>query len=177
MAIIKYALRKFRVMASINNFSRDFQTVTKSELLGELQVLNPFSISQLKNVVSFGSPQMLPLKPVSSLNSLTGWNPSHSHVSSAHPCNGFTWMTFTFVSLCLLLSSICSVSSLVIIKMTEEELKVTFFFGLSPAFWDITIGRIGLSLPVAGVSFIVLWNLIRRKHRSCKRQCRNCKRE
>lgn len=70
MAIIKYALRKFRVMASINNFSRDFQTVTKSELLGELQVLNPFSISQLKNVVSFGSPQMLPLKPVSSLNSL-----------------------------------------------------------------------------------------------------------
>lgn len=70
MAIIKYALRKFRVMTSINNFSRDFHTVTKSELLGELQMLNPFSISQLKNMVSFGSPQTLPLKPVSSLNSL-----------------------------------------------------------------------------------------------------------
>lgn len=107
----------------------------------------------------------------------TGWSPSHSHVSLAHPYSGFTWMTFTFVSLCLLLSSICWVSSLVIIKMIEEELKVTFFFGLSPAFWDITIGRIGLLFPVAGVSFTLLWNLIRRKHRSCKRHWRNCKRE
>lgn len=70
MAIIKYALRKFRVMTSINNFSRDFCRVTKSELLGELQMLNPFSISQRNNVVSFGSPQTLLLKPVSSLNSL-----------------------------------------------------------------------------------------------------------
>lgn len=70
MAMIKYALRKFRVMTSINNFSRDFCTVTKSELLGELLRLNPFSISQLKNVVSFGSPQTLPLKPVSSLSNL-----------------------------------------------------------------------------------------------------------
>lgn len=70
MAIIKYALRKFKVMTYINNFSRDFRTVTKSELLGDLEMMNPFSISQLKNVVSFGSPQTLPLKPVSSLNSL-----------------------------------------------------------------------------------------------------------
>lgn len=91
--------------------------------------------------------------------------------------SGFTWMTFTFVPLCLLLSSICGVSSLVIIKMIEEELNVTFFFGLSPPFWDITIGRIGLSFPSPGVSFAVLWNLIKRKHRSCKRHCRNCKRK
>lgn len=70
MAIIKYALRKFRVMTSINNCSRDFCAVTRSELLGELQMLNVFSISQLKNLVCFGSPQILPLKPVSSLNSL-----------------------------------------------------------------------------------------------------------
>lgn len=69
MAIIKYALRKFRVKTSINSFSRDFHTVTKSELLGELQMLNPFSISQLTNVVSFGSSQTLPLKPISSQQS------------------------------------------------------------------------------------------------------------
>lgn len=86
-------------------------------------------------------------------------------------------MTFTFVPFCLLLSSICWVSSLVIIKMIEEELNVTFFFGLSPPFWDITIGRIGLSFSSPGVSFAVLWNLIKRKHRSCKRHCRNCKRK
>lgn len=104
-----------------------------------------------------------------------GWSSSYSHFSLAHHYSGFTWITFTFVLLCVSLSSICWVSSLAIIKMTEE-LKVTFFFGLSPAFWDVTIGRLGLSLPVAGVSFMVLWYLIRRKQRSCKRHCRNCQR-
>lgn len=49
---------------------RDFSTVTKTELPAELQMQNPFSISQLKNVVSFGSPRTVPLKPVSNLNNL-----------------------------------------------------------------------------------------------------------
>lgn len=175
MAVIKYALRKFSVMTSTTILTEISILWPKVNYLESFRCWIPsvfhsltMCIWQLTDSATETSLQ---------LQQSSGWNPSPSHVSSTHPCNGFTWMTFTFVSLYLLLSSTCSVSSLVIIKMTEEELKVTFFFGLSPAFWDITIGRMGLSLPVAGGSFIVLWNLIRRKHRSCKRQRRNCKRE
>jgi len=46
------------------------QYCDKTELPAELQMQNPFSISQLKNVVSCGSPWTLSLKPVSNLNSL-----------------------------------------------------------------------------------------------------------
>lgn len=44
--------------------------MTKTELPVELQMHDPFSISQLKNVVSFGSPRTLSLKLLSNLSSL-----------------------------------------------------------------------------------------------------------
>lgn len=98
MAIIKYALRKFRVMTSINNFSR-FPYCDHSELLGELQLLNPLSISELNNVVSFCSPQTLPLKPVSSLKSPAWWLKSISF--SCLFSSSLQWLYLDDVYFCL----------------------------------------------------------------------------
>lgn len=172
-----YALRNFRIKTLIK-FGTD---VKISILWPKLNCLQSFQCripSVLHSLIR------IPLADhrhynwnQSSAQTVTDWSASDSNVSVAHPYSGFTWMTFTFVPLCLLLSSICWVSSLAIIKMMEEELNVTFFFGLSPTFWDITIGRIGLTFPAPEGSFMILWNLIRRKHRSCKRHCRNCKRK
>lgn len=87
--------------------------------------------------------------------------------------SGFTWMTFTCVSLCLVQPSSCCISSRVIKKRIEEELKVTFFLGLSPAFWDMALGLTGFSWPTAGLSFRWFCNLKRRMQKSCIRHRRN----
>jgi hypothetical protein len=84
-------------------------------------------------------------------------------------------MTSTLDALLLSLSSTDRDSSLVMIKMIEEELKVTFFFGLSPSFCDITMGLMCISLSAAGRFLAGRWHLSRRKHRSCRRDLRNCR--
>lgn len=73
MEVLQYALRKFRVKTSISNFGTEAEISVqwpKLNCLQSFQMHNPFSIPQLKNVVSFDSPKTLSLKPVSSLNSL-----------------------------------------------------------------------------------------------------------
>lgn len=82
-------------------------------------------------------------------------------------------MTSTLDTLVLSLSSADRDSSLVMIKMMEEELKVTFFFGLSPSFCDITMGLICISLSAAGRFLAGRWHRNSRKHRSCRRDLRN----
>lgn len=93
----------------------------------------------------------------------------------SHSYKGRTWMTSALDALVLSLSSTDRDSSLVMIKMMEEELKVTFFFGLSPSFCDITMGLICISLSAAGRFLAGRWHLSSRKHRSCRRDLRNCR--
>lgn len=92
----------------------------------------------------------------------------------SHSYKGRTWMTSALDALVLSLSSTDRDSSLVMMKMMEEELKVTFFFGLSPSFCDITMGLICSSLSAAGRFFAGRWHLSSLKHRSCRRDLRNC---
>lgn len=96
-----------------------------------------------------------------------------SFITIIHSYKGRTWITSTLGPLAFSLSSTASDSSLAIMKMMEEELKVTFFFGLSPSFCDITMGLICISLPTVGRSLGGCWHLSGWKHRSCKRDLRN----
>lgn len=97
-----------------------------------------------------------------------------SFITIIYSYKGRTWIMSALDP--LFVSSLSSTdrdSSLVMIKMTEEELKVTFFLGLPPFFCDITTGLICTSLPTAGGSVTGLWHLSSRKHSSCKRRLRN----